>query len=227
MFVDAFTYLTKGDDPLRTIVIGGVLTLFSVFILPLFFLSGYTVRVLEHTSTGKEEPPAFDNWGALFVDGLKIIVISLGYLLVPMVIGGGLLVVAIMGLSAGSEATTTLGGVGVVLALLIGGGLTLLMGYLLPAAAANFADKHTIRSGFEFDTLRHVWTHRDYAVAWGTGFVIILSGMAISMILNVLPLIGTLMGIFVGFYCGVAAYYVIGHAWTDLRSVSPHRQISQ
>lgn len=40
------------------------------------------------------------------------------------------------------------------------------------------------------------------------------------MMLNIIPLLGSLMGVFVGFYCGVAAYYVIGHAWTDLRAVS-------
>lgn len=220
MFVDALTYPLKSENPLRTIGIGGVLVLLSIFILPLFFLSGYTVRVLERTANGEEEPPIFDEWSALFVDGLKLIIISLGYLLVPMVIGGGLFVVAILGLSIGSEATTTLGGIGLVLALLVGGGLTLLMGFLLPAAAANFTDKRTIRSGFAFGMLMHVWTHREYALAWGTGFVIILAGVVVSMMLSIIPLLGSLMGVFVGFYCSVAAYYVIGHAWTDLRVVS-------
>lgn len=75
------------------------------------------------------------------------------------------------------------------LAVFVGGGLTLVMGYLLSAVAANYADERTTRSGFEFGALKQVWTHREYAIAWGTGFLIVLFGMVTSMMINILPLI--------------------------------------
>jgi len=56
----ALRYPAGGDDPVRTVGIGGVLSLLSVLIVPLVLLAGDVVRVLGHAMAGDDRPPAFD-----------------------------------------------------------------------------------------------------------------------------------------------------------------------
>jgi hypothetical protein len=53
--------------------------------------------------------------------------------------------------------------------------------------------------------------------------LIILGGIIVS-VLSVVPVIGAVAGVFVSFYATVAAYYIIGHIWVDLRSVETHHE---
>jgi hypothetical protein len=50
----ALRYPAGGDDPVRTVGIGGVLSLLSVLIVPLVLLAGDVVRVLGHTMAGDD-----------------------------------------------------------------------------------------------------------------------------------------------------------------------------
>jgi hypothetical protein len=71
-----------------------------------FFLSGYIVRLLE----GDTVPPGFDNWPRLCLDGMKVQVIPLVWILVPSVLAyieyeissGGLLPESPWGSTAGT-----------------------------------------------------------------------------------------------------------------------------
>ena len=55
-----------------------------------------------------------------------------------------------------------------------------------------------------------------------TGFAIILGAGLVAAVLNVVPLLGTVVGAFVSFYAITAAYYVVGHAWGDCRGLELH-----
>lgn len=221
MLSEALEYPRARDDWLKTILIGGVLTLFSWLVVPAILVAGYIVRVLRSTMAGEETPPVFDDWGDLFGDGLRATVIGLVYGLIPGLVFA---VVAVFGgllASGDSGLLTGLGG----LTILLGGLVALILGlaaaYVLPAALANFAETGRMSAGFSWSTLRPVLFNSVYATAWATGFAIVLVAGIVSSVLNVVPFLGVVVGAFVGFFAAVAAYYVIGTTWADLHPAEP------
>ncbi len=64
-------------------LIGGLLALTGFVLLPLMlFLNGYGLRILRHTiREGQPTLPEWDNWGDLFLDGLRAVVVFFVYLL--------------------------------------------------------------------------------------------------------------------------------------------------
>ncbi len=47
---------------------------------------GYIFRIIEHTINGSSELPPFDEWGNMFVDGIKYLVATAIYLIVPNIL---------------------------------------------------------------------------------------------------------------------------------------------
>ncbi|MFC6614364.1 DUF4013 domain-containing protein [Halopenitus salinus] len=212
----AIRYPTESDDVAMIVVIGGLLSLFSFLVVPIFLLSGYLVRVLDRTADGDDVPPAFEEWGELAITGVKAAVIGFVYALLPAIVGGGVVLLGGVGIGLGGDGPLAgIGVLGVILGGLLWGGLALLVSYLLPAALANFARTESIGAGFDFGTLSTIWTSRPYALAWVTMILVFLIGGLVVGVLNVVPILGTIAGAFVGFYFAVAAYSVIGRAWAD------------
>lgn len=64
-------------------LVGGVLCVVGIIVWPLALpLGGYCLRIMRHTAKG--EPPSlpeWDDWGQLFLDGLKFILVVLVYML--------------------------------------------------------------------------------------------------------------------------------------------------
>lgn len=87
MIVDAFKYPLTDDDYLRTLLIGSLLTVGSVLVLPLFVLLGFFTKTIGNAING-DTPPQFEEYGSLFVDGLKLSVVFLAYLIVFVVLMG-------------------------------------------------------------------------------------------------------------------------------------------
>lgn len=88
MFSDALTYPKDGPDAAKTILIGGVLTLLGVFLIPIALVTGYVVRVIRAVNGGDRRPPVFDDWGRLFVDGIKGMAVMLLYFVIPAIVLG-------------------------------------------------------------------------------------------------------------------------------------------
>jgi len=211
MIDEAINYPRNGDDALVTIIIGGVLTLFSFLLVPLLPLYGYLMNVLRSGMDDGEEPPAFENWEALFVEGVTVFLVTVAYFLVPLVIltvtvGGA--VVSIVAGDAGAGAL--LGAVaGVSLAALV----SLVFYYVLPAGLANFARSGEVGSAFALGELRPVLFSGTYAKGWLLGLAVILVAGVVAGLLNAVPLIGTVAGVFVTFYGAVAAFYIYGRTF--------------
>lgn len=217
MISEAIRYLNESDDAVTTVLLGGVMTLFAFLILPLFAVAGYLVRVLDRTARGDDEPPVFDDWGELIVDGLKASAIAFVYALVPTVVLVGFLLSGGLLGASGSDVLGTIGGIGIFAGLLVWLALSLLVAYAVPAALANFAETRRVGAGFEPATMRRVLMDKTYATGWLTAFAIIVVGGVVSSLLNVVPLLGFIASAFVGFYTAVAAYYVIGHTWGEIQ----------
>ena len=67
-------------------IIFGLLFLISFLIVPIFLVFGYGFRALKASIAGADELPEFDEWGEMFIDGLKIFVVELVYFIVPSII---------------------------------------------------------------------------------------------------------------------------------------------
>lgn len=88
IYKDSLEYAFKDMD---SVVKLGLLTLISFLIVPIFLTSGYYYRVVKTATEGMingDEPlPEFNNWKDMFVDGLKLIVVKIVYLIIPIVVG--------------------------------------------------------------------------------------------------------------------------------------------
>jgi hypothetical protein len=227
MLDKAINYPRNSDDALVTILIGGVLTLFSFLLVPLLPLYGYLMNVLRSGMDHGEEPPVFDDWGDLFVEGAKVFVISLAYFLVPMIILAVTVGGAVISIIAGNA------GAGAALGALAGFGLATLVSlvfyYVLPAALANFARSGDIGSAFAFGELRPVLLSGSYAKGWLLALGVIVVAAIVASLLNIVPLLGAIVGVFVTFYAIVAAFYIYGQAFEDAsrRSEPPESPAGQ
>lgn len=227
MINDALEYPRSGDEWTKTVLIGGILSLLGVLILPTLLVLGYLVRVLNRTMRGDDRLPVFDDWEALFFDGVKAFVITVAYGLVPAVVAvavvaGGILSFSVVG-GAGAGGAAA-GGAGL-LVVVVGGLLSLVLGlaaaYVIPAATAAFAETGRIGAAFSIEDLRPALLSGTYATAWLLAFAIAVGAGLLTSVLNAIPVIGFVIGAFVGFYAGVSAYYIVGHAWGDHRELEP------
>ncbi|QLG63363.1 DUF4013 domain-containing protein [Halorarum salinum] len=219
MLTNAFDYLRDTEDWIRTVVIGGVLGLFGLLLVPAFLVLGYLMRVLRATMRGDEDPPVFDDWGDLAVDGLKAFVVTLAYGFVPGVVMAAAFAFGFAGFASGSDAGALTGG----LVLLVGGLVAALLGlaaaYVVPAALLNYVEEDRLGAGFAFGEIYATLADRAYATAFGYAFVVLLGAGVLSGLLNAVPLLGTVAGAFIGFYASVMAAYIFGTTYAGMDRV--------
>jgi hypothetical protein len=227
MLTESLHYLRNSDDWITTVIIGSVLGLLSVFVVPTFFVLGYSMRVVRRTMRGDEEPPVFDDWGDLLVDGLKAFAIVFVYGLIPAVVATAFGVFGVLGIVGGAGADSgglaALGSVTILLGMLVAFLFGLAAAYVTPAALANYAETDRIGAGFDFGELRPVLSSGQYATAWLTAVAVLFGAGLVIVVVGAIPFLGLLLGpvagAVLGFYATVAAYYLIGRAWGDLHEV--------
>ena len=231
MFEEAIRYPWKGEDNVKNVAIGGVLTLLSVFLLPMFFVYGYSLEVIRRVSAGDvEEPPAWEDWGTLFVDGLKVFVITFVYSLIPAAIFAFAVFswfVPVV-VSSGGEGSSGLAAFGFLVGLLVfllATVVALAFAYVVPAAVAAFARTGRLGSAFSPSKLRSVGGHRGYAVAWVVALAVTLVASAVSGALSATG-IGAILGAFVIYYGTIAAAYAIGEGVSDLPVVDEREEVT-
>ena len=87
IYKDALEYSAKDW---KTLAILGVICLFSFLLLPAFLIAGYNYRVVNTAVhgiiNGRDPLPGFDDLIDMFVDGVKVVIVQILYLLVPAII---------------------------------------------------------------------------------------------------------------------------------------------
>ena len=212
MIGDALDFVRDSDDWLPTTFIGGLLSVFSVLIVPGLIVQGYLIRVMRDAVDGESEAPSFTRWGELLVDGLKVLVIGLAYSLVVIVptvlfsfvIGAG------AGIGGDSGGVRLFTGLASILFFLVVVVLSLLIAYVIPAAMANFAVEGRLGAAFDFGTIRSVIFTGDYAVAWLVGMVVNVAGGIVGGALTLL-----VVGVFVVFLSQVLTFYIWGRGFAE------------
>ncbi|WEL26040.1 DUF4013 domain-containing protein [Haloferax volcanii] len=220
MLSDALWFLKRSDDWVATTIIGGVLWLLSVLIFPGIILQGYFVRAMRAAANGERAAPSFTDWGELFVDGLKLFVVTFVWALVAIV--PAILLSVIIGIgtftvseaATGSAAASSAGGVGLGIASLVLGLLVFVLGllaaYIGPAAGANFAIEGNLGAGFDVRTILSGALTGEYAVAW-------LLALVVTVVLGFIGglLSAIVVGFFVLFYVQVMTYYLWARGFAD------------
>lgn len=207
----ALRYPMDHDDWLKTILIGGVLSLFSFLLLPILPVYGYLVLVIRNRLEDEPEPPTFDDWGELFTDGLRALVVTLVYMLVPLVVGSIMIGGSLLAIATGTRGGAAAGIGGLFVGFLLTAVLSLLFGYVAAGALVNFVREDSIAAGFDFGTIREVVTRREYAVAWLLAVGVLVGASIVVSVLNVVPFLGAIVSAFVLFYVEIAAVRL----WTD------------
>ena len=87
IYKDALEYSAKDW---KTLVILGIFAFFSFLLLPIFIITGYNYRVINTAVhgiiNGRDPLPGFDDLIAMFVDGIKVVIVQIGYLIIPVII---------------------------------------------------------------------------------------------------------------------------------------------
>jgi hypothetical protein len=209
MLGDALSFPRQSDDWLPTLLIGGVLSVLGFLIVPIFIVQGYFVRVLAAAARGERAAPSFTDWGGLIVDGVKLFVLNLVYgllLLIPL----GIVAVATGVAASGGDASRVFAGIVGLVGLLVVAALGLVVAYIVPAAATNFAMEGRLGAAFDFSTVFGAAFTGDYAVAWLVAVVVAVVGGLIGSALSVV-----VVGIFVLFYVQVSTFYLFGRGFAE------------
>lgn len=225
MFQEAVTYPRESDSAVKTIAIGGALLFLSFLVVPVFVVLGYIVRTLRSVLDGEAEPPVFDDWGDLGVDGLKVFVIGFAYSLVPVVIALAAVFASGVTLSVGGGGSELVAGLIVLVAALAVAVISLAVAYVLPAAIVAYVRTDSIVTAFAPAELRRYVFSRTYATGWLVAFSIsLIAGVVISILSAVL--IGVVLAPFVTFYANVAGAYAIGTAVRDMPAIDAGGEIA-
>jgi hypothetical protein len=193
---ESFGYPSKS---LKRVLVLGISVLFSILIIPFFIMLGYTLRVMRKSIEGETEPPAFDELGAMIVDGLKYLVAMIGYLLIPGIVMG----IGITSAIASIPSYDMIGGNASIIALLTGSGLFLL-GFLLmlvisviaTIGVANMAHTGKLGAAFRFGEILRIIG----SIGWGRYIIwyilltiIALLFAAAGLLVQFIPIAGALV----------------------------------
>jgi hypothetical protein len=169
--------------------------------IPLF---GYLMKVLR----GENPSPEVEDWGTLFVDGIKYLAIALIYA-IPLIIVGILIVRAVVaGMTAGTLADmmTAFGLIVVGLAIMVI--IAIFIAVFEITGVVRLARTGRIREAFNFNeilvTIKKLgWGH--YLIAIG---ILIITGFIMEIIFNVLMIIPILGGIICLFLIAPFALFI-------------------
>lgn len=87
IYKDSLEYSAKDW---KKLVVLGVICLFSFLLLPMFLITGYNYRVINTAVhgiiNGRDPLPEFDELIDMFVDGVKVVIVQIVYLIAPALV---------------------------------------------------------------------------------------------------------------------------------------------
>lgn len=214
MLEDGLSYPTQGDKWIGRFTIGAILTFLSFLIIPAILIMGYFIRVLNHTIENDPKPPAWEDWGDMFVDGIKATVVTFVYAIVPFAVFGGLATVLFgAGAAAGDSGGGLIAGFGI-LTFLMAIPAMFIIYYFLPAALGSMAREGTLSAAFDLSVLKQVALSADYLIAVLLPIVV---GLVVNFVTTFLAItvIGLLLVPFVSFWSYLAIFRMFGTAFRE------------
>jgi hypothetical protein len=154
-FVRPFTYTFEDPRWVQKVLMGGLFTLASVFLVGAPFVYGYLAQLVRNVIAGMERPlPEWDDLGGYFNEGLRLFGVAFVYALPMLALMGVFFTVAIVpsliGQATDNNALQNLGGgmASCVWCLIVP--ISLAMGIWLPAAMLFAVVEQRFGAAFEF-----------------------------------------------------------------------------
>lgn len=186
----AIKFPFSAPDGLVKLIIGAVLNLIPIVNL---LSMGYLIQLMNGVIQGREEMPAWEDWGDKFVKGLLAAVISFIYFFIPMMvmmIGGGM---------AFLKAEFSL------MAIL---GLLLILAawFILPMALAHYAASGNFSDAFSFSSILGLISTN--LGAYLGVYVLSIVLFFVLGIIGMIPILGWIILMLGGFYIGCVTMYL-------------------
>jgi|GEM_PF-978083 len=195
----------KDKDNLIRFFIGGLLD-----ILPIINLlsSGYAFLLMQNQILKEpvEDLPEWNNWGTLFKYGLLTFIASLGYVIIPLIIMG-------LGTAALYPHVGILSFIGVTL-IVIGSIFMLAAIFFYPMGLILFAIEDEFSVVFSFFRIIELITKHFFSYI--KVFLIIFVMAIILGLLSNIPLVGWIIGVFVGFYLLIETAFLMGDVGREI-----------
>ena len=178
MVGDSFAYAKEG---LVGKWVKWILLIISCIIFPLIL--GYMVRIFK----GASPSPELENWGAMFIDGIKLFIIGLIYaipILILEFLAFGTALASVMMTGNAAAMTTGLAGAGVIFILFVI--VAIVIGLIIATAYVRFARTDSMGEAFNFNAIfAHIGR-----IGWGTYIIaLIIMGIIVGIIETICMLI--------------------------------------
>lgn len=223
---------TRSHDAAGTMLIGGLLILFSVVfpvvwlftlavspiwivllplaVFPPLLTLGYDLRVMEAGLRGERATPPFLGWTQLVRDGARSLLLGVVYF-VPALLALGAASLIVSGVQTGQlgleeRVVTVVTGVTTAG---VGAFMALYVGvffYVRPATLAVFVATGRLRPALSPRRVLSVALSTNYAIGWTIAAVVLLIGWTIAAPLQLL-----VVGFFFAFYVRAVSYYAYGN----------------
>jgi len=161
-----------------------ILLIISTIIFPLIY--GYMLRIYKGTTPA----PELENWGGLFIDGIKLLIVGIIYA-IPIIIVAFVMGFGAAGAAMGGGDVAALGAMG--LGLLVLFIVAIIIGIILPIAYIRFSRTESFGEAFNFGAIfEHIGK-----IGW-INYIIALIILAvvigvIEFILMLIPILGQLL----------------------------------
>ncbi|MDX1748552.1 MAG: DUF4013 domain-containing protein, partial [Halobacteriales archaeon] len=93
-------------------------------------------------------------------------------------------------------------------------------GYVGFAGVANYAKEGSFAAGFDFGVISDVVTSRSYLMAWVYVIGLYIVAAVVVGVLNIVPILGGLVGAFVIFYAVIIAGWLWGNGFAEATDTS-------
>jgi hypothetical protein len=175
-----------------------IIALVVIGILLGLFASGYVVRIYR----GTKPAPEFDHWGDLFLDGFRMLIVTLLWMLPIIVIIVGIAAVSVVIFAGAMEGSSS--GILFIVLLLIALLLAIVVAIIITLFATmgiiRFARTGSIREGIRFSKImEHIRTigWGKYIVALVILFVVNFIFMLILLVPSLIPVVGNIVSLIV------------------------------
>lgn len=198
---DSFNYTKLLFNDLGKLVI---LAILDVIPIVNFMVLGYLVNVMKQ-SKDQNQLPALENYGDLFVQGLKMLIAIVVLMIIPLVLAAPALIMLIVSQMGISEWIGPLFELVVVLPLFyIGLALAFFIGCITAMGIVNMAkNDNNISKMFAFNEILAIIGK----IGWGSYIiwlaVLFIGSIVVSAVLGNIPIIGWLLGLLVSPIIGI------------------------
>jgi hypothetical protein len=163
-----------------------VLLLLAGFLLS-FITAGYFVRVYRGTSP----PPVFDQWGSLYIDGIKLVIVGILWFIPAVIVAAAALGLLLLGFVSSSPSIGLL--LSALFLLFISLAIVIITCLYSSLGCIRFARTGSIREGIRFSAINE--TIR--TMGWGTYLFALLVLFAVTIVfsiiagvLSIIPFVG-------------------------------------